>query len=330
MSGINKLFKGSSTSDKKSDATTTATVVVGNLEEVPIEVDSSGEAIEAQDTTEVNPTKKNRRAKKREEHQKSIEVKNDNSQTVVNTANLEIKEEVVPVDSILDTAPTTIEEAYEKVYAMIPKEYDEYIKKVAQNAGVSEDLVKIFIINEGKVGTKEAALTAYKRSGDVLTIGFGHTNLCRKIDFKVKEGTTITLQKAFDLLEGDIMEMKKYARKSVGAENFDNAPKSLQALFIEYCFQRGPGGKLKSENMKANLSKKYYGAIAAGSLFDKGYNRRSAYRFILAIRDFPIAEKQNALKMLKDKGNYDNILKSLSGNEKTMFKEFCNRIENGV
>lgn len=237
-----------------------------------------------------------------------------------------ISESKVKVDSI----PKTTNEAYKNLYEIIPKEYDKYIKQVAQNAGVSEELVKTFIINEGKSGSKEAVLDAYKRSGDVWTIGFGHTNLCRKMDFKVKEGVSISLQEAFELLEGDIKEMKKYARNSIGAENFDNAPISLQALFIEYCFQYGPGGRLKSPNMKANLAGGYKEAIAAGSLFESGYSRRSAYRFMLAITDFTTEERQAALRRLKSKGNYDKILGTLSGNEKMMFVNFCKLVEQGV
>lgn len=224
--------------------------------------------------------------------------------------------------------PQTIEDAYNNVYTMIPKEYDMHITRVAQNAGVSEDLVRTFIINEGKDGTKEAALTAYKRKGDVWTIGFGHTNLCRSMDFQVKEGVTITLEEAFNLLEGDIKEMKKYARNSVGAKNFDKSPKSIQGLFIEYCFQNGPGGKLKSDNMKANLNGNYYKAIAAGSLFDGNYNRRSAYRFMLAISDLSIEDKKGSLQMLKNKGNYTKIVNCLSGSEKILFEDFCRQIEN--
>ena len=200
---------------------------------------------------------------------------------------------------------------------------------MAQNAGVSEDLVKIFIINEGKVGTKEAALKAYKRSGDVWTIGFGHTNLCRKMEFKVKEGVQITLEEAFNLLEGDIKEIKRLARGSVGAKQFDESPESIQALFIEYCYQRGPGGKLESPNMKANLDDNLYEAIAAGTLFDGNYNRRSAYRFMLAISDFSMEQKQDSLNRLKNKGNYDKILNCLTGTERIMFKEFCAQVEKG-
>lgn len=228
------------------------------------------------------------------------------------------------------SAPKTIAEAYNQVYDMIPKEYESYIKDVARKAGVSEDLVKMFIINEGEVGTRKAKLTAYKRKGDVWTIGFGHTNLCRKMDFKVKEGVNITLKEAFDLLAGDIIEMKKYARRSVGEENFDKAPESIQALFIEYCFQNGPGGGLKSSNLNANLSGKYYTAIAAGSLFDGNYNRRSGYRFMLAISSFPLDKKQESVMRLKNKGNYDKICNALSGLEKEMFEEFCNTLEGGV
>lgn len=222
---------------------------------------------------------------------------------------------------------------YDEVYDLVPEEYESYISQIADNAGVSEDLVRMFIINEGQVcntgehrGEKVASLKAYRRNGDVWTIGFGHTNLCRKMDFKVGEGVEITLEEAFQLLEDDIKEMKKYARSSVGAENFDNAPESIQALFIEYCFQNGPGGKLKSANLKANLENGYMEAIAAGSLFDSGYSRRSAYRFMLAISDFTLEEKQKALQMLKSKGYYDRILATLTGNEKQMFINFCEKI----
>ena len=238
-----------------------------------------------------------------------------------------VKNNPEKVDSVKYVKPKSLEEASANIYNIIPKEYAVYIKLVAKNAGVSEDLVKTFIINEGMSGTKEAALTAYKRKDDVWTIGFGHTNLCREMDFKVKEGVTISLQQAFKLLEGDIKEMKRYARSSVGAKNFDKSPESIQALFIEYCFQNGPGGKLKNDNIKYNLADNLYEAIAAGSLFEGNYNRRSAYRFILAIGDFSIEEKQNALKRLKTKGNYNKILNCLSGTEKAMFKDFCEQIE---
>ena len=89
----------------------------------------------------------------------------------------------------------------------------------------------MFIINEGEVGTRKAKLTAYKRKGDVWTIGFGHTNLCRKTDFKVKEGTTITLEEAFQLLEDDIKEMKKYDKGFL-----NKVPYSVKAILIKYWF----------------------------------------------------------------------------------------------
>ena len=80
--------------------------------------------------------------------------------------------------------------------------------------------------------------------------------------------------------------------------------------------------------MKANLSGNYYKAIAAGSLFDGNYNRRSAYRFMLAINDLSIEDKKGSLQMLKNKGNYTKIVNCLSGSEKILFEDFCRQIEN--
>ena len=121
---------------------------------------------------------------------------------------------------------------------------------MAKNAGVSEDLVRFFILNEGQAKTHTAKLEAYRRSGDVWTIGFGHTNLCREIDFKVKKGVTITLDYAFELLEGDIKEMQRLTERKmvarIGQEAYDNLPQSIKEMMIEYAFQNGPNGKLTS------------------------------------------------------------------------------------
>ena len=81
-----------------------------------------------------------------------------------------------------------LENAYQKYYDLVPKEYDAYIAKVAKNVGVSETLVRFLIINEGEQGTRKAVLKAYEDKNGVLTIGFGHTNLCNSnCDFTVEK-----------------------------------------------------------------------------------------------------------------------------------------------
>ena len=101
-------------------------------------------------------------------------------------------------------------EEYQKLLVDIvsEKDYDKYIRQVAKNAGVSEDLVRFIIMSEGEAGTCKAKLGAYKCSSGQWTIGFGHTNNCRNDDEVFGAGKKITLKEAFQLLEDDLKEIK--------------------------------------------------------------------------------------------------------------------------
>lgn len=220
----------------------------------------------------------------------------------------------------------TTAQCYADLYNSIPKEYNKYISKVAKNAGVSEDLVRFIILSEGEAGTRKAKLESYKCSSGVWTIGFGHTNNCRKDDEIFGEGKKITLDEAFDILEKDIIEMKRLTIHYVTEERFNGLPESIQSLCIDYYFQVGNGNKFKGQNFCDNADGEIYGALAAGSLYRGGDLRRTANAFMLALKGLSDEDKKLAVKSLKNKGYYDKIIASLGGAEKIHFINFCDSI----
>ena len=220
----------------------------------------------------------------------------------------------------------TTAQCYADLYNSIPKEYNKYISKVAKNAGVSEDLVRFIILSEGEAGTRKAKLESYKCSSGVWTIGFGHTNNCRKDDEIFGEGKKITLDEAFDILEKDIIEMKRLTKHYVTEERFNGLPESIQSLCIDYYFQVGNGKKFKGQNFCDNADGEIYGALAAGSLYRGGDLRRTANAFMLALKGLSDEDKKLAVKSLKNKGYYDKIIASLGGAEKIHFINFCDSI----
>lgn len=216
---------------------------------------------------------------------------------------------------------------YDELYERIPKDYDKYIRQVAKNAGVSEDLVRFIIMSEGEAGTCKAKLGAYKCSSGQWTIGFGHTNNCRNDDEVFGAGKKITLKEAFQLLEDDLKEIKRLTRHRLTKENFDNLPESLQGLCIDYYFQVGSISSSKKANLSSNIEGEFFGPLAAGSLFRGGDLRRSANAFMLAVKDLSQADRKNAINSLVNKGYYSKIVNFLSGAEKNTFVEFCNTLK---
>lgn len=225
----------------------------------------------------------------------------------------------------------TLDEMYQTFYDLIPEEYNQKIKEVAINTGVSENSIRNFILTEGKQGTREAWLTPHNCAGGQATIGFGHTNLCRGTEeFEVTKDTVISLDQAFQLLEDDIKYIKKFVIKKVGGKDAYNAlPQSIQEACIDYAFHTGPNNRLNSANFKANVEGGYYGAIAGGSLLNINDLRRTAYRFMFAIEDLDAQGKKNALESFKNKGYYDKVVRHLGSKtaEGLMFIDFCNAIE---
>lgn len=59
------------------------------------------------------------------------------------------------------------------------------------------------LVGEFVIGEEGLRLKSYKDSGDIWTIGFGHTS---DDYFRVEKGTVITKEKAYDLLTHDLQE----------------------------------------------------------------------------------------------------------------------------
>jgi lysozyme len=89
-------------------------------------------------------------------------------------------------------------------------------------------------------------LEAYKCSGGVWTIGYGHTE-------NVKEGDTITQDKADKLLKSDIAQFEVYVNYSVMVE----VNQSQFDALVAWTFNLGPGNLRESTLLKVLNNQDY-------------------------------------------------------------------------
>lgn len=219
----------------------------------------------------------------------------------------------------------------------IPKEYAEHIKKAAEKADVSENLVKLIIMTEGrsKGGKYTADLTPYKCKSGVLTIGFGHTNTTET--FKVEEETEITLEKAFEILVEDIKEHKKCVINSVGKDNYEKllntGRESLAEALIDWSFNAGSKRLRTSKNVKLNIEKKWYFGLATTSLWNESDPRRSIMRMLYAVDYMKPEDKQTIrerfleeeMRVKSDSTYYASVESKLVGGEKDIVLAIINQ-----
>lgn len=222
-----------------------------------------------------------------------------------------------------------IDENYHVFLDYVPIEYQERITEIAANIGVSENIIKSLIITEGKPESRKPLLKAYYCPAGYLTIGFGHTNLCRGTDkFKIEKDTEIDLDFAFQLLEDDLNYIKKLVIKRVGGpEVYNELPASVQDACIDYAYHSGPNGNLLKDNFKEYVKTKNYTALITDCLLNLSDKRRSAYRFMLGINDLSTEDKEEAFRIINNNGMYDKISIGLIGEEKELFVQYCITIE---
>lgn len=188
----------------------------------------------------------------------------------------------------------------------IPKEYDNYIKKAAKDAGVSEEFIKFIIMTEGRAkdGIFTADNNAYKCKAGVLTIGFGHTNATRT--FLVEKDTKITTEEAFEILVKDIKHHRACVKEAIGKENYqkllDTDRQSLAEALIDWSFNAGSRRLKNSENVKNNVDNGYYFGLATTSLWNEADPRRSVLRMLYAVDYMDPKDKQKIKKRFLNKG----------------------------
>lgn len=167
----------------------------------------------------------------------------------------------------------------------IPKGYEEDISRVAKEADVSEDFVKLLFLTEGDSKKEfKPVLKAYEDSVGVLTIGLGHTNSTGTFD--VKLDTEISREEAFNILIADINKQKKALFEAIGKENYEkikNNRETLAYALLDWSFNAGTKRLKESSNVKKNLEKSNYFGLATTSIFNEDDARRSFYRMAFAI-----------------------------------------------
>jgi lysozyme len=126
-------------------------------------------------------------------------------------------------------------------------------------------------------------LESYKCSGGVWTIGYGHTE-------NVKEGDTITQEKADKLLKSDIESFEVYVNYSVMVE-LDQG--QFDAL-VAWTFNLGPGN-LRESTMLKKLNKADYTSVpnemkrwnkAGGKTLDGLIRRRNAEALLFQSKEW--------------------------------------------
>jgi lysozyme len=126
-------------------------------------------------------------------------------------------------------------------------------------------------------------LEAYKCSGGVWTIGYGHTE-------NVNEGDTITQEKADKLLKSDIESFEVYVNYSVMVE-LDQG--QFDAL-VAWTFNLGPGN-LRESTMLKKLNKADYTSVpnemkrwnkAGGKTLDGLIRRRNAEALLFQSKEW--------------------------------------------
>tara|TARA_B110001450_G_scaffold206478_1_gene196600 strand:- start:106 stop:564 length:459 start_codon:yes stop_codon:yes gene_type:complete len=126
-------------------------------------------------------------------------------------------------------------------------------------------------------------LEAYKCSGGVWTIGYGHTE-------NVNEGDTITQEKADKLLKSDIESFEVYVNYSVMVE-LDQG--QFDAL-VAWTFNLGPGN-LRESTMLKKLNKADYASVpsemkrwnkAGGKTLDGLIRRRNAEALLFQSKEW--------------------------------------------
>ncbi len=148
-------------------------------------------------------------------------------------------------------------------------------------------------------------LTAYKDSGGVLTIGFGHTGP------DVKEGMTITRERANELLIEDLKEASWAVNKGVKVDITQNQFNAL----VSFAFNVGVGAFLESTALSRLNNKKYEAAAEALTWFNKItnpitkkkevspglVNRRKKERELFLRPDDVLLVKKDEIESLVDK-----------------------------
>lgn len=206
------------------------------------------------------------------------------------------------------------------------------LKTVAKYTGISTNYIKNILV--GIEGRHNWPLTTAEYDGvpdkthpnGHLTIGFGHTSLSGEPI--VEEGMTITKKQAYQILANDIMQAKKMAKYMAG-DLYSKAPQSIQNAMIDLAFNKGPGSI--NNHLKANLSKKYYGAAALRTWYkttNVGLKKRNMLRFIEACRNISLAEKQKGTKKFYNEHIYDlhQIFKK-DVDAKNTWNNFCKSIK---
>ncbi len=215
----------------------------------------------------------------------------------------------------------------------LPKEYDSYIKNVAQRTGVSEDFVKFLMFTEGNSKNKfKPVLKAYKDSKGILTIGLGHTNSPGTYKFDSK--TEITTKEAFEILVKDIEHHKDSLFRAIGEEEYNKIKKDRKTLayaLIDWSFNAGTKRFYNSENVKINIKEKNYFGLATTSLFNEGDARRSFYRMAFAVSYMDdknrnrVAQEFLNKEMKTEKMTYKQfILSNVEGEEKKYIENIIN------
>lgn len=150
-----------------------------------------------------------------------------------------------------------------------------------------------------------------------LTIGFGHTGY---VDGKrITESTTITKEKAYELLAQDLLAAKSEAITFLGKEEYLRAPQSIQDAILDVAYNKDSEkvfdgiernkdgtvkGKFKSETvkLKEDLANNDYVSAAKHVIYNTkntGLMKRNVYRVIVATKDLSQSERLEVLNAIE-------------------------------
>lgn len=146
----------------------------------------------------------------------------------------------------------------------------------------------------------EANSVAYKDRGGSKTIGFGEW-------LQGKNTATCTQKDAYKKLSEHLKEHANYIKNKVGSKSYSEMPQSIKEALIDLSFNKGPG-QIGPKIKKAVEEKNWSEVIANihcvkmkdGDKEEPGLYRRSLSRAILATRDLPQKEKNEASSVINE------------------------------
>ena len=150
-------------------------------------------------------------------------------------------------------------------------------------------------------------------------------------------GTTVTDQKARDLLCNDILKHHAMAVAYFG-EAYTKAPESVRSALFDVVYNKGiwngythPRKNERTKLVKKNLQDKQYASAMVNSRWMGTdaieLKRRNVYRFISGLRDLTPAQRQSAMKAYQK--YYESVLKSSSGLDYKYLQKAWENAKNG-